>query len=75
MCVQDPTGKPIEAMMFDMQTMRYCSPMHDLVVLLANSVTQDVRKPNFEIILRTYHDTLVEVLKAGLEGNVPDCYK
>jgi len=71
----DPTQKPIEAMMFDMQTMRYCSPMLDLATLMANSVTHELRTPtHLSTILRTYHQALLGVLTKGLGNNVPDCY-
>lgn len=62
--------------MFDMQTMRYCSPAIDLVTLLANSAMHDIREPNLDLILKTYHDTLIKTLKANLgpKYEVPQKY-
>lgn len=63
-------------MMFDMQTMRYCSPAIDLVTLLANSAMHDIRAPNLDLILKTYHDALIKALKAklGETYKVPEKY-
>lgn len=63
-------------MMFDMQTMRYCSPAIDLVTLLANSAMHGVRASNIDLILKTYHDTLIKTLKSKLGSNytVPETY-
>lgn len=62
--------------MFDMQTMRYTSPAIDLVTLLANSAMHDIREPNIDLILKTYHDTLIQTLKSdmGKDYQVPEKY-
>uniref|UniRef100_A0A336MRQ8 CSON004083 protein n=2 Tax=Culicoides sonorensis TaxID=179676 RepID=A0A336MRQ8_CULSO len=72
----DPDSKPIDAMMFDMQTMRYSSPAIDLVTLLSNSAMHDVRGANLDLILKKYHDTLTNTLQAKMKPNykIPEKY-
>lgn len=41
-------------MMFDFQTLRYASPMLDLVVFMVNSTGVAVRRPHFERIFGAY---------------------
>lgn len=41
-------------MLFDFQTLRYASPMVDLVVFMVNSTGVAVRRPNFAHIFDTY---------------------
>lgn len=41
-------------MMFDFQTLRYTSPMVDLVTFMANSTGVDVREKHFDEIFKTY---------------------
>lgn len=62
-------------MMFDLQTMRYCSPMLDLTTLLANSCTFELREKHSEEILRAYHLAVTDVLAEKLSNGVPEHYR
>lgn len=55
-------------MMFDLQTLRYSSPMIDLCQFMANSTGKDVRPMNFEHIFKTYHNALLESYESKLES-------
>ena len=60
-------------MMFDFQTLRYASPMLDLVVFLSNSAGVDVRQPNFKKIFTQYHTSLLSSFKKGFGSDeVPE---
>ncbi|XP_058451933.1 uncharacterized protein LOC131430751 [Malaya genurostris] len=69
--------KPTHVMMFDFQTLRYASPMIDLVVFMANSTGYAVREKHFETIFRTYHSHLIQTLCSITEtspGDLPQHY-
>lgn len=74
--MKNPDDVPLDAMMFDMQTMRFSSPAIDLITLLANSCSYQVREQNLEKILHVYHDTIIKVLKEKLGSDyvVPGKY-
>lgn len=56
----DNDGLAIEAMLFDLQNVRYGSPMLDLSVFMAISTGYEVRQKNFDEIFRTYYDAVIE---------------
>jgi hypothetical protein len=69
---------PIKAMMFDFQTLRYSSPMIDLVTFMANSTGTDVRSTHFSFIFKTYHEEVIKTLMFALKKSrheIADIYK
>lgn len=52
-------GNPSESMTCDFQTLRYASPMLDLVVFMANSTGYEVRNKHFSDIFSAYHESLI----------------
>lgn len=56
----DNNGLATEAMLFDLQNVRYGSPMLDLSVFMAISTGYEVRQKNFDEIFRTYYDAVIE---------------
>lgn len=69
------TKEAIGALMFDLQTVRYCSPMLDLTVLLFNSCTYELRQKHLDEILSTYHGTIYKLLGEKLNKNIPEYYR
>lgn len=74
----DSSGKAVEAMMFDFQTMGYISPMIDLCTFMANSTGHQVRDKHFSDIFATYHESLITKFLAESkwkENDIPDFLK
>lgn len=68
----DSSGKPLEMMMFDFQTMRLSSPMMDLCIFLANSIFADVRHKNFNSIFDDYCNALFESYTTHSNQQLPE---
>lgn len=71
----DDDGLATEAMLFDLQTVRYGSPMLDLCVFMAMSTGHGVRQKYFDDIFRTYYDAVTDefLKKTNLSAHdVPD---
>lgn len=65
-------------MMFDFQTLRYSSPMVDLVTFMANSTGTDVRSTHFSFIFKTYHEEVIKTLMFTLKKfrhEISDVYR
>lgn len=56
----DDNGLATEAMLFDLQTVRYGSPMLDLCVFMGMSTGYEVRQKYFDEIFRTYYDAVID---------------
>lgn len=66
---EDGNEIPIDAMMFDLQTIRHSSPMVDVCVFICNSTGIDVRGPNFDKIFDSYYNTLIDTIKQDLKDD------
>lgn len=66
------SGKAIDAMMFDFQTLRYASPMIDLSLFMAISTGCDVREKYFWNIFSAYHNALIVEFLATTKWNECD---
>lgn len=65
--------EPIEALMFDLQTMRVSSPMIDFTTYLSLSAYTDVRHKHFDEIFEQYYNQLVGSFKRiAQETEIPD---
>ncbi|CAH1406876.1 unnamed protein product [Nezara viridula] len=65
--------KPIAMRFVDFQLVHYGSPCTDLTYMLYLAVDPCVRRDNFDLILKTYHNSLVNTLdKYNFQGNKPD---
>lgn len=65
--------KPIEALMFDMQTMRVSSPMLDFATFLSLSTYAAVRCKHFDEIFEEYYTNLVRAFKEHTnEEQIPE---
>lgn len=73
----DSSGKAVDAMMFDFQTMGYTSPMIDLCTFMANSTGHLVRDKHFSEIFATYHESLIKnfLAESKWEDDLPDFLK
>lgn len=67
----DNDGLATEAMLFDLQTLRYGSPMLDLCTFMEISTGYEVRQKHFDKIFETYHDAVIEqfLMKTNLSAN------
>ncbi|XP_014092830.2 uncharacterized protein JhI-26 [Bactrocera oleae] len=69
----DSAEKPIEALMFDMQTMRVSSPMLDFATFLSLSTYAAVRCKHFDEIFEEYYTNLVRAFKEHTnEEQIPE---
>ncbi|KAH8372368.1 hypothetical protein KR093_011227 [Drosophila rubida] len=68
----DSSGKPLEIMMFDYQTLRLCSPMIDLSVFLAVSVFADVRYKHFDSLFDDYSNAVIQSFTEHSKQPLPD---
>lgn len=67
------TEEPIDSLMFDMQTMRVCSPMLDFATFLCLSTYTSVREKCFDEIFDTYYDQLTTAFKKNTQAaQVPE---
>ncbi|XP_004537507.1 uncharacterized protein LOC101449317 [Ceratitis capitata] len=65
--------EPIEALMFDLQTMRVSSPMIDFTTYLSLSAYTEVRHKHFDEIFEQYYNQLVGSFKRiAQETEIPD---
>ncbi|CAH1406877.1 unnamed protein product [Nezara viridula] len=65
--------RPIAMRFVDFQLVYYGSPCVDLTYMLYMAVDPFVRRENFDLILKTYHNSLVNTLdKYNFQGNKPD---
>ncbi|CAH1406875.1 unnamed protein product [Nezara viridula] len=65
--------RPIAMRFLDFQLVHYGSPCIDLTYMFYLAVDPFVRRENFDLILRTYHNSLVNTLdKYNFQGNKPD---
>ncbi|XP_011196270.2 uncharacterized protein At3g50400 isoform X1 [Zeugodacus cucurbitae] len=64
---------PIDALMFDMQTVRVSSPMLDFATFLSLSTYEAVRYRHFDEIFNEYYTNLVKAFKENTkEERIPD---
>ena len=54
---------PTDVMMFDFQTLRYASPMMDLVTFMSLSTGHQIRHENFNQIFKCYMDNVTKVIQ------------
>lgn len=74
----EDSEEPTKAMMFDFQTLRYSSPMVDLVVFICNSTGFEVRTKNFDLIFDSYFNEVIDTLSTKLGTpltELPSYYK
>ncbi|XP_014278707.1 uncharacterized protein [Halyomorpha halys] len=65
--------RPISMRFLDFQLVHYGSPCIDLTYMLHLAVEPSVRRKNYDLILRTYHNALVNTLdKYRFQGKKPD---
>ncbi|XP_073812339.1 uncharacterized protein isoform X1 [Musca autumnalis] len=65
-------GKPIDVMMFDLQTLRVSSPMLDLTIFLALSAMAEIRFKHFKDIFGTYCKELKEKYEQFAQRPLPE---
>ncbi|XP_063889480.1 uncharacterized protein LOC135116158 [Scylla paramamosain] len=58
-------GHPEDVMLVDLQLSHHAPPATDLNYLLFSSMTGDVRKPNIEHFLGSYHRTFSNIMEGG----------
>lgn len=68
----DENGVAVDTMLFDLQTIRYASPMMDLCAFMTISTGHEVRQRNFDLIFRTYHDALLDQFVKETDLNATD---
>lgn len=71
----DDHGLATDAILFDLQNVRYGSPMLDLCAFMAISTGYEVRQKHFDEIFRTYYDAVIDqfLSKTNLNAcDVPD---
>lgn len=54
----DENKKPIEICLLDWQIARSASPIHDIVYLMFNCTTKELRDKHYDNFLKLYHDNL-----------------
>lgn len=60
----DETKKQLQSVCFiDWQVMRYSSPVLDLMYYIFSCTKRELRSRNYNIYLKTYHDSLCEYIK------------
>ncbi|XP_066143503.1 uncharacterized protein [Euwallacea fornicatus] len=59
----DENGKPLENKIVDYQFLNLGSPGKDLIFFIFDSVQNDVIRSRYQDLIRTYHNTLISVLK------------
>lgn len=63
---------PTDVLMYDFQTIRYSSPMIDVIILLLVSASHDLRGKHFNELFKLYYDTMIESYCAKSGPVVPD---
>lgn len=67
----DNNGLATEAILFDLQTVRYGSPMLDVCTFMAISTGHAIRQKHFDVIFRTYYDAVIDqyLMKTNLNAH------
>ncbi|XP_055541041.1 uncharacterized protein LOC129727327 [Wyeomyia smithii] len=59
----DENGAPVSNKMIDFQLARYSSPALDISFFMYSCTTQKLREEHYEDLLKTYHDSLSDMLR------------
>lgn len=54
---------PVSAKIIDFQLARYASPVIDISFFIYSCTTQDLREQYFDDLIKTYHDSVTEIIK------------